>query len=72
MALIFLWNQGSKIADLGSSIGVLILIFIFRFSVTVEYTFFYVYYNEIYPTQVRVLGTSFVLFVGGAMLAVAQ
>jgi hypothetical protein len=71
MVLIFLWDQGSEKVDIGSSIGVLTLIFIFRFAISIEYTFFYVYFNEIYPTQVRVLGTSLVSLMGGAMVTVA-
>jgi len=70
--LIFLWDQGSKTTpDIGSSIGVLIFIFIFRFAISVEYTFFYVYFNELYPTQVRVLGTGLVSLCGGIMVTVA-
>jgi MFS family permease len=70
--LIFLWDQGSEQApDIGSSIGVLLLIFVFRFAISVEYTFFYVYFNELYPTQVRVLGTGLVSLSGGIMVTVA-
>jgi MFS family permease len=36
------------------------LFFIFRFAISVEYAFFFVYMNEVYPTQVRVLGLNFV------------
>ena len=43
--LIFVWDQGSDNASLGSSIGVLVLIFIFRFAITIEYTTFYIYFN---------------------------
>lgn len=49
----------------------LIMIFVFRFAISVEYTFFYVYFNELYPTQVRVLGTSLVSLMGGVMVTVA-
>jgi hypothetical protein len=48
-----------------------VFIFIFRFAVSVEYTFFYVYYNELYPTQIRVIGTSMVSVMGGAMVTIA-
>jgi len=70
--LIFIWDQSSNTTpDIGSSIGVLILIFIFRFAITVEFTFFCVYFNELYPTQVRVLGTGLVSLIGGIMITVA-
>lgn len=49
----------------------LVLIFVLRFTITVEYTFFYVYFMELYPTQVRVLGTSFVALCGGVMVSMA-
>ena len=35
----------------------LLLVFIFRFVVTVVYTYLFVYIIELFPTQVRVLGT---------------
>jgi branched-subunit amino acid transport protein AzlD len=40
------------------------LIFVFRFAITVEYAFFFVYMNELLPTQIRVLGLNFVCGVG--------
>jgi hypothetical protein len=49
----------------------LALIFIFRFAVSLEYTFFYVYFNELYPTQIRVIGTSLVSVMGGVMVTIA-
>ena len=71
MILIFLWDQGSHSASFGSSIGVLVLIFIFRFAISVEYTTFYVYFNELFPTQVRVLGTGLVSMMAGVIITVA-
>jgi hypothetical protein len=47
------------------------LIFVFRFAVSLEYTFFYVYFNELYPTQIRVIGTSLVSVMGGVMVTIA-
>lgn len=41
------------------------LIFIFRYAITLEYTIFYVYINELYPTQVRVLGMGLIAMAGG-------
>ncbi len=73
LILTFIWKQGQtdEAPDIGSSIGVLSLIFIFRFAISVEYTYFYVYFNELYPTQVRVLGTSLVSTMGGVMVTIA-
>ena len=34
----------------------LIIIFIFRFSISLEFAFFLVYVNELYPTQIRGMG----------------
>jgi hypothetical protein len=53
------------------SIGVLAFIFLFRFAISLEYTFFYVYFNELYPTQIRVIGTSLVSVMGGIMVTIA-
>lgn len=71
--LIFIWKQDQDEAgDIGSNIGVLALIFIFRFAISTEYTFFYVYFNEVYPTQIRVIGTGLVSTMGAAMVTVAS
>lgn len=43
--LTFMWNQEDENPDIGKSIGVLVFIFIFRFAISLEYTFFYVYFN---------------------------
>lgn len=69
--LLFLWNQDDENPDIGSSIGVLIFIFIFRFAISVQYTFFYIYFNELYPTQIRVIGTSLVSVMGGIIVTLA-
>ena len=47
------------------------MIFLFRFAISIEYTYFYVYFNEMYPTQVRVLGTGLVSTMGGVMVTLA-
>lgn len=56
---------------MSKSIGVLAFIFLFRFAISLEYTFFYVYFNELYPTQIRVIGTSMVSVMGGIMVTIA-
>ena len=47
------------------------MIFIFRFAISLEYTYFYVYFNELYPTQIRVLGTGLVATMGGVTVTLA-
>ena len=69
--LTFMWEQEDEDPDIGKSIGVLVFIFVFRFAISVEYTFFYVYFNELFPTQIRVIGTSVVSVMGGAMVTIA-
>jgi MFS transporter, putative metabolite:H+ symporter len=69
--LTFMWNQEEENPAIGESIGVLAFIFLFRFAISLEYTFFYVYFNELYPTQVRVIGTSMVSVMGGIMVTIA-
>lgn len=69
--LVFIWDQAEENPTLGNSIAVLVLIFIFRFAVTLEYTFFCVYLNELYPTQIRVIGTSLVELIGSLMVSSA-
>ena len=44
------------------------MIFIFRYAITVEFTIFYVYLNELFPTQVRVLGFALLMVTGGLSL----
>jgi hypothetical protein len=51
---------------------ILAILFIITFCVSAEYTYFYVYLTELYPTQVRVIGLSLVTFSGAITLAVSQ
>ena len=70
LILIFVWKQGSQEEiDIGNSIGILALIFVNRFAITCIYTIFYVQVNELYPTQVRVLGGGLFAAVGGFAVA---
>ena len=57
--------------DLTNSIVVIVLFFVFRFAICLEYATFFIYFNELYPTQVRVLGTSLVSSIGGIMAIIA-
>ena len=45
VVLIFIWDQGNDNASIAGSIGVLVLIFVFRFAISLEYTVFYIYFN---------------------------
>ena len=64
--LFFVWNQGSTQSQSEfTSIFVLVLVFVFRFVVTVVYTYLFVYIVELFPTQVRVLGTGVFYTMGG-------
>jgi hypothetical protein len=67
-----MWNQGAKeeTADLKGSIEILAFIFLFRFAITIEFTYFFVYFNELYPTQIRVMGTSVIALMSGVMMIV--
>jgi hypothetical protein len=45
-----------------------VLIFLFELAISFEFTIFYVYMNEVFPTQARVVGTSVVSLVGEAVV----
>ena len=47
----------------------MVLLFVFYFSIANYSTLFFIYYNEVYPTQVRVIGTNLVNFVKGVLVA---
>ena len=69
--LIFIWDQDStEPLEISHSIFLLVLIFFFRFAISIEFGCFMVFYNQMYPTQVRVLGTSLGAFVSGGLLTV--
>ena len=69
LGLWLIWTPGGT--NLTNSSQVLTLIFIMRFAITTECTYFYVYFNELYPTQVRVLGTGFISVIGALSIAFA-
>lgn len=63
--LIFTWKQrGEEESTAAEQLIVLILIFLFSLSISIEFTIFYVYQNELFPTQARLIGTSVVSLVG--------
>lgn len=63
--LIFLWDQNGKQSNIVADIIILILIFIFQFAITLQYSIFYVYMNEVYPTQARMIASSTIGLTGG-------
>ena len=74
LVLIFVWDQGGDDTetDATEQIIILVLIFLFELAISVEFTIFYVYENEIYPTQARVIGTSIVSLVGEGVVVLAS
>ena len=48
------------------------LLFVVIFAISIEYTFFYVYLTELYPSQIRVVGISLITLTSGITLAVTQ
>lgn len=61
VVLIFIWDQDeTEITDIGSNVIVLILLFVIEMIVSNAFNFFAIYLNEIFPTQVRVIGVGFV------------
>ena len=70
--LIFIWDSNSSEEEEGTNILILVFFFVISFVITVEYTFFFVYLIELYPTQVRVIGISVVTVVGGITISVSD
>ena len=69
IALIFLWDQDQKeTTDVNSNIIVLVFIFYLEFAITCEFDSFMVYINELYPTQVRMIGIGIVKTAGAVIL----
>ena len=74
IVLVFVYKPKAEreVASVTGNIGILAILFIITFCVSAEYTYFYVYLTELYPTQVRVIGLSLVTFSGAITLAVSQ
>jgi len=59
--LVFIWDQnGSDDGDSTRKIVVLIFIFVIEMVVSNSFNFYAIYLNELFPTQVRVIGTGFI------------
>jgi MFS family permease len=50
----------------------MVAFFIISFIISAEFTFFYVYLTEVYPTQVRVIAISVVTVAGGITTSLAD
>jgi hypothetical protein len=71
VALIFLWDQSEETeSTLATDIAILILLFLFQLSIAKQYSVFYVFANEAFPTQARVIAISLVSLMGGLMATV--
>lgn len=71
VALIFLWDQNEETeSSLATNIIILILLFLFQFSITKQYGVFYVLSNEAFPTQARLIAISLISLTGGLMSTV--
>ena len=66
LLLVFIWDQNKEeVTDIWSNIAVLAVVFLNQFVVVAEFNFFLVYINELYPTQVRIIGIGFIKIFGG-------
>lgn len=63
--LVFVWDQNGNESSLTAEIVILLLIFTFQFSITLQSSIFYVYLNEVYPTQARMIAVSTIGLTGG-------
>ena len=66
LGLVFIWDQNKEeITDVWSNIAVLGVVFLNQLVVIGEFNLFLVYINELYPTQVRIIGIGFIKIFGG-------
>ena len=73
IGLTFVWDQNNyKPISLEDSIWVLVLLFLFMFAITAELCFFALQLYEIYPTQVRIVGSSVAWACGTTILTFLQ
>jgi hypothetical protein len=71
VALIFLWDQNEEAeASLAVNIIILVLLFLFQLAIAKQYSVFYVFSNEVFPTQARVISMSLISLMGGLMTTV--
>ena len=59
--LIFIWDQDKNdTSDTLTDVIVLGCVFIIDFAITIEFNFFTIYFNELYPAQIRLVGIGFI------------
>lgn len=69
--LIFLWDQNEEAeTSLAVNIVILVLLFLFQLAIAKQYSVFYVFSNEVFPTQARVISMSLISLMGGLMTTV--
>ena len=72
IVLIFTWNQDQKTTqNVGSSIGVLVVLFFIELVVSNAFNFYAIYLNELYPSQIRIVAIGFIKTFG-AMTAMVS
>jgi len=73
IALIFIWDQdNTENTELSSNIIVLIFIFFIELTVSNAFNFYAVYLNELYPTQIRIVGIGFIKVFGSITAMVSS
>ena len=71
--LIFVWHQDeTEVAHLGESIFVLIFLFLIELTISNAFNNYAVYLNELYPTQIRLVGIAFVKMFGAITTMVSS
>lgn len=63
--LIFVWDQNSNDSNISKNLVILVLVFLLQFAITKQYCIYYVYLNEVVPTQARMISVSLVGLTGG-------
>jgi hypothetical protein len=59
--LIFIWDQDeTEVTDIGSNMVTLIFLFFIELTVSNAFNFYSIYLNELFPTQVRIIGVGFI------------
>lgn len=71
--LIFVWDQDeTEVAHIGESISVLIFLFFIELTVSNAFNNYAVYLNELYPTQIRIVGIAFIKMFGAITTMVSS
>ena len=69
LTLIFIWDQNqTDVTDIGSNLIVLFFVFFIELTVSNAFNIYAIYLNELFPTQVRIIGVGFVKTFGTIVL----